>query len=68
MHIAIGAAIGGVVGGFSLLFSGLADFARSASELSVEIANCFTDNTPNAEVLLSVIGGCIGAGTDAANG
>lgn len=61
-------AIAGAVGGYALLVSGLSAFACSAAELSVEIADCFTDKAPNAEVIPSGFAGCVGSGLDTANG
>ena len=61
-------AVAGATGGFAVLVSGLSAFACSAAELTTEIADCFTDNAPNAEVFPSGIGGCVGAGMDMVNG
>lgn len=61
-------AVAGATGGFAVFVSGMTAFACSAAELTTEIADCFTDNAPNAEVFPSGIGGCVGSGIDMANG
>lgn len=68
-HIALSClTFAGTIGGYALLMSGMTAFACSAAELSVEIADCFNDKVPNAEVFPSGFGGCVGSRLDIANG
>ena len=60
-------AVGGI--GFTAFIDGLSNFAFSAVDFAIGLANCFTDNTSvNGDLLPANLGGAIGAGIDQKNG
>lgn len=56
------------IAGFGVFVDGLAAFALSAADFSVELADCFKADVPNGDLLPSNIGECVGSGIDMQNG
>ncbi len=56
------------IAGFGVFVDGLAAFALSAADFSVELADCFKADVPDGDLLPSNIGECVGSGIDMQNG
>ena len=56
------------IAGFGVFVDGIAAFALGAADFSVELADCFSLNVPDGDLLPSNIGECIGTGIDMQNG